>query len=150
MMVNTAVVNTAVFTCSICGEASSNICAYCTKDACSNHRCVRCKRCSDCCECEFPLTADEAAAAAVVVQPAPEPEVVLPEPQATFVEPDALTSVEPASGRVSTMAPFLTPEEASVFAEPTEPRYIYVDPSPRSVEPESNSEEPDTTHEPGE
>jgi hypothetical protein len=50
---------TAVFTCSICGEPSSEICTYCTKDACRNHRCARCKRCSDCCECEEPLSAAE-------------------------------------------------------------------------------------------
>jgi hypothetical protein len=53
------IVNAAIFTCSICGETSTNICAYCTKDACSNHRCERCKRCSDCCECEIPLSAEE-------------------------------------------------------------------------------------------
>src|SRR5579884_607958 len=46
---------TLTFTCSICGEASTDICVYCTKDACRNHRCIRCKRCSDCCECEVPL-----------------------------------------------------------------------------------------------
>ena len=59
MKVNSMIVNAAVFTCSICGEASTNICAYCTKDACANHRCERCKRCSDCCECEYPLSAEE-------------------------------------------------------------------------------------------
>jgi hypothetical protein len=53
------IVNTAVFTCSICGEPSTEICAYCTKDACANHRCIRCNRCSDCCECEIPLSAEE-------------------------------------------------------------------------------------------
>src|SRR5579872_2161856 len=49
----------AVFTCSICGEPSRDICVFCTKDACANHRCERCKRCSDCCECEVPLSAAE-------------------------------------------------------------------------------------------
>ncbi|HTW63769.1 MAG TPA: hypothetical protein VME17_04095 [Bryobacteraceae bacterium] len=70
-------VNTAVFTCSICGEPSAEICAYCTKDACANHRCVRCKRCSDCCECEFPLSAEEVGteeAPAPVPEPAHEPQ----------------------------------------------------------------------------
>lgn len=52
-------VETAVFTCSICGEPSRDICVLCTKDACANHRCERCKRCSDCCECEVPLSAAE-------------------------------------------------------------------------------------------
>ena len=51
---------TAIFTCSICGEPSHEICVYCTKDACGNHHCERCKRCSDCCECEMPLSAPEA------------------------------------------------------------------------------------------
>jgi len=50
-------VETAVFTCSICGEPSKDICVFCTKDACANHRCERCRRCSDCCECEVPLSA---------------------------------------------------------------------------------------------
>jgi hypothetical protein len=43
------------FSCSICGEPSTEICVYCTKDACSNHLCGKCFRCSDCCECEIPL-----------------------------------------------------------------------------------------------
>jgi hypothetical protein len=50
----------AIFVCSICGEPAGEICVYCTKDACVNHRCDRCKRCSDCCECEIPLSAAEA------------------------------------------------------------------------------------------
>lgn len=44
------------FTCSICGEESTQICVRCTKDACANHLCEKCKRCSDCCECEVALT----------------------------------------------------------------------------------------------
>src|SRR5271157_3166577 len=40
------------FTCSICAEESTRICARCTKDACNNHLCEKCRRCSDCCECE--------------------------------------------------------------------------------------------------
>jgi hypothetical protein len=43
------------FFCSICGEPSTAICAWCTKDTCGNHLCEKCKRCSDCCECEVPL-----------------------------------------------------------------------------------------------
>lgn len=50
---------TAVYTCSICNEPSTDICVRCTKDACRNHRCERCKACSDCCECEVPLTGPE-------------------------------------------------------------------------------------------
>ena len=41
------------FQCNICSEPSTEICVYCTKDACSNHRCEKCNRCSDCCQCEF-------------------------------------------------------------------------------------------------
>ncbi len=41
------------FTCSICGEASRDICVFCTKDACGNHLCERCHRCSDCCVCDM-------------------------------------------------------------------------------------------------
>jgi hypothetical protein len=43
------------FTCSICEEDSTRICARCTKDACNNHLCERCLRCSDCCDCEVLL-----------------------------------------------------------------------------------------------
>ncbi len=77
------IVPAAVFTCSICGEPSTHICAYCTKDACANHRCVRCKRCSDCCECEVPLSAEE-----------PVPEVVSEAPANVIVEPDLPTEPE--------------------------------------------------------
>jgi len=66
----------AIFTCSICGEPSGEICVFCTKDACINHRCDRCKRCSDCCECEIPLSA--ATPDVVVVGPPREPEVEPP------------------------------------------------------------------------
>lgn len=44
------------FTCSICGEESTRICARCTKDSCNNHLCDKCLRCSDCCECEVVLS----------------------------------------------------------------------------------------------
>jgi hypothetical protein len=71
----------AILTCSICGEPSKDICVYCTKDACSNHRCDRCKRCSDCCECDVPLSAAEAPI---------QPEVVTP----MAIEPEPLPVVE--------------------------------------------------------
>jgi hypothetical protein len=45
-----------IFNCSICDDKSREICVFCTKDACTNHLCLRCRRCSDCCECEMPLT----------------------------------------------------------------------------------------------
>ena len=54
------------FTCSICEEESTRICARCTKDSCNNHLCEKCLRCSDCCECEVVL-ADESQQARVVV-----------------------------------------------------------------------------------
>ena len=86
-------VESAVFTCSICGEPSSDICAFCTKDTCANHRCTRCKRCSDCCECEVPLSENE-------------PEVVAP------AEP------EPPAGILDPPGP---EPEMAVFAPPPEP-----------------------------
>jgi hypothetical protein len=117
------IVPAAVFTCSICGEPSTNICAYCTKDACANHRCVRCKRCSDCCECEVPLSAEE---------PVPEPEVVVVEAPANIVvepdlptEPEVITElpvdvVEPDESLERSEHDDLTesPEEASDSFEP--------------------------------
>ena len=72
------IVAMAVLTCSICGEPSTDICIYCTKDACSNHRCDRCKRCSDCCECDVPLSAAELH----VEHPAEVPAEVAAEPEA--------------------------------------------------------------------
>jgi hypothetical protein len=82
---------TAILTCSICSEPSTDICVYCTKDACANHRCDRCKRCSDCCECDVPLSAKE----------------VHPEP--------------PTDAAVEVPAEFAVEEEVSIFApEPGE------------------------------
>jgi hypothetical protein len=95
---NAGTVHTAVFTCSICGEPSTNICAYCTKDACANHRCERCKRCSDCCECDVPLSAEEAVSDPVAETPA---EAAPPVEPSVFAEPSIFA-------------------EPSVFAEPLE------------------------------
>lgn len=111
-------VNAAVFICSICGEASTNICAYCTKDACPNHRCERCKRCSDCCECEVPLSAEEVATSEIAAEVESAPPESLPVPPAPLA------------------ADFLTPEESAVFSEP------YV-PEPASQEPPDDPAEPD-------
>ncbi len=107
------IVPAAVFTCSICGEPSTNICAYCTKDACANHRCVRCKRCSDCCECEVPLSAEE-----------PEPEVVSEAPANIIVEPELPTEPEviselPADGIETDGSP--EPSEHDDLTEPEPP-----------------------------
>jgi len=131
------IVNAAVFTCSICGEASVNICSYCTKDACSNHRCERCKRCSDCCECEFPLSAEEPVAVEAPIESALEPELASAEP-----ESPALEASEPQAG--STIASFLTTEESSVFAEESPAR------EPRIFgESSVFAEEDDSTDHPG-
>lgn len=62
------------FTCSICGEESTRICAWCTKDTCANHLCDKCGRCSDCCECEVPLD-EPVHEAAPAISEAPEPEL---------------------------------------------------------------------------
>jgi len=51
------------FKCSICGDPSTDICAWCTKDACANHLCAKCLHCSDCCHCEVPLEEHTEAAA---------------------------------------------------------------------------------------
>lgn len=87
----------AIFTCSICGEPSSEICVFCTKDACGNHRCDRCKRCSDCCECEVPLSAAEAEIEVPVDVPA-EPTAEAPQPDAqpeTQVEHQQIEDIQP-------------------------------------------------------
>jgi hypothetical protein len=105
-IVNAGMVHTAVFTCSICGEPSTNICAYCTKDACANHRCERCKRCSDCCECEVPLSAEEAVAEPVA-EAAP----------AEVAPPVADVPAEPTVE--APISDFVTPLEPSVLTEST-------------------------------
>ena len=92
------------FTCSICGEESTRICARCTKDACNNHICEKCLRCSDCCECEVTLSEPVHEPARMVVRaammedaletavpPDPEPE---PEPHVPGPDPDPAPSPE--------------------------------------------------------
>jgi transcription elongation factor Elf1 len=103
MIAHSPTVSPAVFTCSICGEPSTDICAYCTKDACSNHRCVRCKRCSDCCECDVPLSAEEVVieeAAVIEVRPEedklenkPEEATLIPEPPPEPMQPSELAAI---------------------------------------------------------
>ena len=71
------------FTCSICDETATQICARCTKDVCANHICEKCLRCSDCCECEVVLRAPAAApppAPAVRSAASGNEEAVEPEP----------------------------------------------------------------------
>ena len=62
------------FSCNICEQESTRICACCTKDSCDNHLCERCGCCSDCCECDLPL--DEAAPHPHAI-PSTEPEPVI-------------------------------------------------------------------------
>jgi len=105
------IVPAAVFTCSICGEPSTNICAYCTKDACANHRCERCKRCSDCCECDVPLSAEEAAPLDAVA------ELVAEAPAEVTVE----AAVEPPPPEPSVFAEPSVLTESTALAEPQDP-----------------------------
>jgi hypothetical protein len=104
----------AILTCSICGEPSSDICIYCTKDSCRNHRCERCKRCSDCCECEIPLSAAEPELA-----PPPE-ESAIHEVPAETSEPVAEAQVQPAGDVIE--AHSHSPEPAmDAPAQPSDP-----------------------------
>ncbi|HMD48286.1 MAG TPA: hypothetical protein VKG79_04270 [Bryobacteraceae bacterium] len=96
-----------VFTCSICGESSKDICVLCTKDVCANHRCERCKRCSDCCECDVPLSAEELVVAA-------ETPVPVEELQAPAAPAETMEAQTAATGEIP---PFL-PES---FESPREP-----------------------------
>ena len=100
------IVNAAIFTCSICGEPSTQICAYCTKDACGGHRCVRCKRCSDCCECESPLSAEEPATPDAVASPRPSRSPSLPPnrwPSCSKPRPRQPRSPSPRANQVRTL-----------------------------------------------
>jgi len=95
----------AIFTCSICGERSSEICVFCTKDACGNHRCDRCKRCSDCCECEVPLSVAEAEVAVQIDAPA--------EPPAEAPQPDAQPESQAEHQQIEDITP--PPHENPIF-----------------------------------
>jgi hypothetical protein len=70
------------FQCSICGDSSTKLCLYCTKDACDNHLCERCHYCSDCCLCDLPARTPEAAAHTEKV-PESFPDLELPGEDAT-------------------------------------------------------------------
>ena len=96
------------FSCSICELESTRICAFCTKDACANHICVRCGCCSDCCECDVPL--DEPVSDHIFMHAEPALPHQLEAPPETF-EPAGL---DPEAG--SANSEFKTPE-----AEPWPP-----------------------------
>ena len=91
------------FSCTICAEESTSICARCTQDTCRNHLCERCRKCSDCCECEIALeepVREPARSVFRAVHPIPDPEPD-PEPPAPPPSPDPLPPEEPDSGPVS-------------------------------------------------
>ena len=73
------------FNCTICGEESTQICVWCTKDTCVNHLCQKCGRCSDCCECEVPLEEPAHDMPRVHLHPVPDP---VPEPEPPHPPPD--------------------------------------------------------------
>jgi hypothetical protein len=85
------------FTCSICGEGSTRICVWCTKDACNNHLCEKCLRCSDCCECEVRLSEPVHEPARPVARAAaPEPDIETePPPPLPDASPSADSAEEP-------------------------------------------------------
>jgi hypothetical protein len=100
---------TTSFTCNICGEESTRICARCTKDTCNNHLCEKCLRCSDCCECE--ITRDESVRP--VVRPsadetAPQPEPH-PDPALLVAEEGALTPPDSPGAREPECPPPVPP-----------------------------------------
>jgi hypothetical protein len=95
------------FTCTICAEESTTICARCTQDTCRNHLCEKCLRCSDCCECELHLDepaheparlARHAVHSYPVQESAPEPEH---DPWQPPPDPDPLPPEDPEQGPVT-------------------------------------------------
>jgi hypothetical protein len=109
-------IETATFVCSICGESSTDICVYCTKDTCANHRCLRCLRCSDCCECEVPLTAGSPEVEADFPALYPEPvagHVLEPMPQ-----PEPLAELEPEPAAGEERQPEMSGVAAIILPEP--------------------------------
>ena len=94
------------FSCAICAEESTSICARCTQDTCRNHLCEKCKRCSDCCECEVRLDEDihephipvRAAYAAPAETPLPERDEESWQPPP---EPDPLPPEDPEPGPIT-------------------------------------------------
>ena len=87
------------FHCTICGEESTRICVWCTRDNCVNHLCEKCGRCSDCCECQVPLeeTVRETARTHIPhpqTPPEPEPHPP-PDPDPVPTEPDQVPDAEP-------------------------------------------------------
>jgi hypothetical protein len=120
---------TTTFACSICGDPATEICVYCTKDACGNHRCAKCKRCSDCCECVLAL--DErvpAEPAAPVEERSPEAPAEAQVPAEEALPPDA--HPQPAAGD------FAARQEEQPGAEAYQPD------NPEASEPEPTKDPP--------
>jgi hypothetical protein len=103
------------FTCSICGEESTRICARCTKDACDNHLCEKCLRCSDCCECEVALHEP--------VRPAPAP-VHVPEPvvDQMAAQPEAVAEQSEPEPEAARAQPEREPQPEAEFEPDAEPK----------------------------
>ena len=81
------------FTCSICGEESTQICVRCTKDACRNHLCDKCHRCSDCCDCE--VTLEEHPRPIPEIQPKVESIPLAADSEESLPEPPTSAAPEP-------------------------------------------------------
>ena len=98
------------FTCSICGEESTRICARCTKDSCDNHLCDKCLQCSDCCECEVALSE----APRPTVRPVHRPvhgEDLPDEIEDDVIEDDAIDEVAVETVEVEAVEPAAVPDE---------------------------------------
>jgi len=126
---------TQTFTCNICGEESTRICARCTKDTCNNHLCEKCLRCSDCCECE--IVRDESVRPVVRPPAVEEPVGHVPDlPSPTLEVPpevaeegapvpqDSLVEAEPEQASAD---PGMAPPEPS--SEPSDEQFTNADPS---------------------
>jgi hypothetical protein len=103
------------FNCTICGEESTRICVWCTKDTCANHLCEKCGRCSDCCECEVPLNETLHESVHMMVHPhvesQPEPPHPSPDPDPFPEEPGepAIAELE-ATMEEDTDEPLIPPQ----------------------------------------
>jgi hypothetical protein len=83
------------FHCTICGEESTRICVWCTRDNCVNHLCEKCGRCSDCCECQVPLEEPVRETARMhIPHPEPEPHPP-PDPDPFPPDPNQFAEDEP-------------------------------------------------------
>ena len=124
-------IETLTFVCSICGETSTDICVYCTKDTCANHRCLRCFRCSDCCECEVPLTAGEVERDHEEPEAAAEPSLPVEPPPPSYIEPQP-----ELPGVAAIVVPEPEPEPSPVEQATTQEELVRALPELFAAEPE--------------